>query len=1079
MSVLVLLASAGLLPGLGQAWAAAPVATGGSTSLGEDTSTTLTLTASDADGDTLTYSVVTAPAHGSVALTGNSALYTPAANFFGTDSFTFRARDTTGAYSNVATINITVNGVNDPPTATVQSVYVPRNGSGTINLQGADADGDALTCAVVTGPGHGSATEGSECVVTYRPTRLYSGADSFTFTVSDGRATSAAATVSITVGLTNRAPVATNVSTSTNEDTAKTFALTASDSNGDALTYSLVTAPTHGTVTISGSNATYTPAADFNGTDSFTWQANDGRGGVSNTATATISVAAVNDAPVVTEQSVTATTAVASSVALTATDVDSTTFTWAITGNPTNGTATVSGSTLTYTSNASFTGTDRVTVRASDGSLTDTGTITFDVRASNTAPTATNVSTTTTEDTAKRFSLTASDADGDSLSYVLYSAPTYGTVTIHGRYATYTPNTNWAGTDTFRWRAYDGTSYSNVATATISVSSVDDPPVATAGSGTTNEDTVASFRVSGTDVDSRGVLTYALSTSPAHGRALLTGTSVSYTPDENFNGTDSFQFIVSDGVSNSAPATFSITVNPVNDAPLAPRITAHTVEGSSIVIRVTGYDADGNSLSFASDTSPAHGSVASMGSGFRYTPTPSYVGADRFTFHLNDGTANSATATIHVNVNPVSWHTRADMVQVGVNKVQFGRDATDPNDLETASYAFRPSTIRGWLTDLGLQAHRQATHGDVVWPAFEPIDDSFFYAGPDEILADEYFEPLATLFDIQYASPTPPWCTDPAQFQKRMNSSSYDYVNEAIGTYGGWVQYWELGNEMWHWVAADPPASEDAIADMPACYPLDGFSPGEQGGFLKQAGDHIHSLDPNAMIVLPAIRTNGDATDTWLRQVVAATGDTDWFDVMNYHSYDAWSIFYAKRDSLDRLIVENGLEDKLVHLTEAGSSSDPAETGRTNYPNSDETECSDVFRFFAISMSHGDARYIWHTLIGMSTDGSSDGLPGMELIENDGTWKPAAYTMQLLTSYMLPLAQLTDLTRGTLYAFQGYTTRGSQRWIVWSASSDEFTIPSGVTRMTSVYPGADGSFTWTTVAEGDVITLDETPVLLR
>ncbi len=128
--------------------------------------------------------------------------YTPAANYNGPDSFTFRVSDG-AAFSNTATVSITVTAVNDPPAANPQSVATPEDTPRSITLTGSDPDGDPLSFAIGTPPAHGTLT-GTPPNVTYTPAADYTGPDSFTFTVNDGTVTSAPATVSITVTLGQR-----------------------------------------------------------------------------------------------------------------------------------------------------------------------------------------------------------------------------------------------------------------------------------------------------------------------------------------------------------------------------------------------------------------------------------------------------------------------------------------------------------------------------------------------------------------------------------------------------------------------------------------------------------------------------------------------------------------------------------------------------------------------------------------------------------------------------------------------------------------------------------------------------------
>jgi hypothetical protein len=217
--------------------------------------------------------------------------YTPTTDYVGADSFTFTANDGT-LTSTPATVSITVNAVNTAPVANAQVVSTAEDTAKDITLAATDVDGDALTYSIVTPPTHGSLGTITGSSVTYTPAANYNGADSFTFTANDGSLTSAPAAVSITVTAANDAPVANAQAVSMAEDTAKDITLVAPDVDGDALTYSIVTPPTHGSLgTITGSSVTYTPAANYIGADSFTFKARDSTAD-SNVATVSITISA-------------------------------------------------------------------------------------------------------------------------------------------------------------------------------------------------------------------------------------------------------------------------------------------------------------------------------------------------------------------------------------------------------------------------------------------------------------------------------------------------------------------------------------------------------------------------------------------------------------------------------------------------------------------------------------------------------------------------------------------------------------------------------------------------------------------
>jgi PKD repeat protein len=180
---------------------------------------------------------------------------------------------------------------NTVPSADDQSASVNENSSGNaITLTGSDADSDALTFAVIAGPSHGTLA-GSGANQTYTPFAGYQGPDSFTFTATDdGGNTSNAATVSVTA-VDNTVPVANAQTISVNEDSSgNAITLTGSDADNDALTFAIVSGPSHGTLTGSGANRTYTPSAGYQGPDSFTFTATDDGGNTGSTATVSITV---------------------------------------------------------------------------------------------------------------------------------------------------------------------------------------------------------------------------------------------------------------------------------------------------------------------------------------------------------------------------------------------------------------------------------------------------------------------------------------------------------------------------------------------------------------------------------------------------------------------------------------------------------------------------------------------------------------------------------------------------------------------------------------------------------------------
>jgi len=344
----------------------APVAASQTLALDENTSKSIVLSATDVDSPSLTYTIVNQPFHGTLSGTAPNLVYTPTTNYSGPDSFTWKAND--GQLdSNVATVSVTVNPVNQAPVAVPQSVTLDQRTSKAVTLAATDVDSPNLTYSVTTAPAHGTLT-GTAPALTYTPTGDYSGPDSFAFKANDGALDSNIATVSLTVNYVNRAPVAQDGTLALDQGTGKAVVLAASDPDGDAITYTIVSAPQKGTLSGTAPNLTYTPAASANGSDSFTFKVNDGKLD-SNTATVSIAIRAVNHAPTATGAAIPVAFNQSTNITLAGTDPEGDALTFSLVSGPTNGTLTGSNASRTYTPNAGFIGTDSFTFRAFDGAL--------------------------------------------------------------------------------------------------------------------------------------------------------------------------------------------------------------------------------------------------------------------------------------------------------------------------------------------------------------------------------------------------------------------------------------------------------------------------------------------------------------------------------------------------------------------------------------------------------------------------------------------------------------------------------------------------------------------------------------
>ena len=645
----------------------APVAANLSVSTNEETALTGTLpTATDNDADTVSYSLHTGCAHGTVTLTGTSYTYTPAANYNGTDSFSYKVADGKGG-ENIYTVNVVVNPINDAPIAANGSLTTPEDTALIGNLPlASDVEGDSVTyTAGTTVPSHGTILINANGSYVYTPNANYNGSDSFSYTVTDSQGASNSYTMAINVTAVNDAPIANNISVSTNEDTALIGDLpTATDGDGDSVSYSLHSGSSHGTVTLVGTRYTYTPTANYNGTDSFSYKVTDGLGG-ENIYTVSVLVNPINDAPTASNGSLTIAGdgAVTDSLPI-ATDLDADTVSYSLASTaPSHGTVVINANgSYIYTPNANYNGTDSFSYSVTDGhGGTNTYTMSVTVNAINHAPVAGDLSVSTNEDTALTGSLpTATDNDGDNITYSLHSNATHGTVTLSGTNYIYTPAANYNGADSFSYKVSDGKGGENIYTVNVLVNSINDAPTASNGNATTAEDTALSGNLPAVSDLENNTVTYAAgSVTPSHGAVVVNANgSYVYTPNANYNGSDSFSYTVTDSLGGANTYTMSVTVSSVNDNPLAAAAVVNINEDQAYTGTLpAATDVEGDTITYAVDTAAAHGSVTIINpatGAYSYTPNSNYQGVDSFTYKVMDSLGGKSSYTININIAAVN-----------------------------------------------------------------------------------------------------------------------------------------------------------------------------------------------------------------------------------------------------------------------------------------------------------------------------------------------------------------------------------------------------------------------------------------
>ena len=566
-----------------------------------------------------------------------------------------------------------------------------------------DPDGDPLDIVSVTQPTQGTVTLNANDVVRFNPRGDFQDLDDgesrqavFAYTVSDGRGGSDDATVTVTVTGANDAPTVADKGYSLKEDAALTRTLVGDDVDVEPLTFAVVEGPAHGALALDAATGTftYTPDADYNGPDGFTYKANDGTAD-SLPATVSLTVDAVNDKPVAADDAAAAgEDGPPVVIDVLANDLDAEDGRPDVVGLVRTGLlgkATLNADdTVTYDPNGAFealkageTATDsfQYTVEDADGARAR-GTVTVTVTGVNDAPVAADDAFTTDEDARLDGAvlLNDGDVDGDPLTAALAGGVAHGALDFRadGTFA-YTPDANFNGADGFTYTVSDGQGGVDTGAVTLTVAPVNDAPVAADDTASTDEDTAvtlaaATLLANDRDVDDGDILRVTMvDDGTADGTAVLNGDgSVTYDPAGAFEGlgvgetaTDTFAYTVSDGNGGTDTATVTVTVTGVNDAPEAGDDAVRVGEdGPALDLHAlllgNDRDVDGDGLDIdAVDAAGTKGKVVFDDAANRlvYDPNGAFeaLGAgetatDTFAYTVSDGHGGSDTGTVTVTV---------------------------------------------------------------------------------------------------------------------------------------------------------------------------------------------------------------------------------------------------------------------------------------------------------------------------------------------------------------------------------------------------------------------------------------------
>jgi len=648
--------------------------------------------------------IVTPPIHGTAVVENGKIKYTPDANFAGgIDQFTYQVKDADGNTSE-ATVTITVpTAQNVAPVGVDDTITTSVGTPATIDVIANDTDADNSDTLsllnIITDPAHGTVViAGNE--VTYTPDSNFEGVDQFTYTVSDGQGHTDTATVNIVVSNngTNSAPDAVNDSFVTAINTPKTYSVLANDNDpdGDTLTISATTNPAHGVVTISNSQIIYTPTTGYTGSDSFTYTITDGQGN-EDTATVSVTITDTTDgAPVLSPNYAATYGDMPVTIRVLDDDTDPDGDTLVLTGNltdPTHGSAIISGNNVIYTATVGYIGSDSFEYEVTDNNgHTLRATVYIDVKqpVNNAAPDA--ALDNATLDLSQYSSITInvlandSDADGDTLTIETVSSPIHGNAVITNGEIVYTPNSGFEGYDSFTYTISDGNGNTSVGNVNVSVTGAN--PHVGAGDDyiSTPQDTPKSYNIiaNDSDIDNHALSICTGSMSTNHGAVVVSGQSITYTPDNGYTGNDQFEYEACDGNGNSDWATVFITVD--GSANQAPNLVGdnYSVESGSTTeldVLVNDSDPDGDTLTLTGvSVLPAHGQATISNGKVSYIANTGFTGADSFTYAVNDGFGHYTYATVSITITAAS-NTAPEISTITAFNVDLG--VTTPLDLSS------------------------------------------------------------------------------------------------------------------------------------------------------------------------------------------------------------------------------------------------------------------------------------------------------------------------------------------------------------------------------------------------------------
>lgn len=615
--------------------------------------------------------IVTQPTNGSLSFISNYLTYTPNNNYSGNDGFTYRLNDGFDN-SNTSAVSINVINNNTAPVAVADTFNITEDVSKVLTILSNDSDDSSISSVSIiidSLPEHGDLELVSQ-TLTYNPDENYNGVDSFSYHLVDFFGlNSSTVTVSLNITPINDAPVANNDSYTINEDTISDFNVLSNDIDieDSIINYeniNILNNPNHGSVIVTSSSIQYTPTLNYNGTDSFVYSISDSNG-LTSSATVNISINSIFDQTVTLGHSYIIDEDNSLVINLNDNIVlgDSSINSYIISSTTNNGTLNIVDNIATYKPNENFSGTDIFSFYIVDSldNISNTSTINIIINPINDSPVTLDDNLTVDKST-NTLNILINDYDIDNLVSTLTininDSPLNGSLSVNGSNISYTPNPNTSATnDSFTYSLTDlGGATSNQSTVYLTIMDLNNP-IATSDLFTVNEDSdFTSFDILYNDTIYNQFDSIIISKEPTHGIVVVSENLVSYSPNQNFSGTDEFEYLVLDNYGLSSESTsVSIVVNEINDAPIATEDLFNVTNNTKVRLPILSNDIDENinNCSISIISNPSHGSLT-LENGSLFYETFNTESSDSFVYKVIDNEGlSSNNVTVNLNITNV------------------------------------------------------------------------------------------------------------------------------------------------------------------------------------------------------------------------------------------------------------------------------------------------------------------------------------------------------------------------------------------------------------------------------------------